>query len=86
MEGSDNFYLYVRNGGISWAVYSSLKREKVFVKSGSASHPCPAHPSNAPNDWQGTKEWRFNAAEDKSVQNADLKESGVVISCSVHSK
>ena len=84
MEGSDDFYLYVGYG--SWATWSSLKREKIFVASGSASHPCPAHPSNAPNDWRGTKEWRFNAADDKSVWNADLKESGVVISCSSHSK
>ena len=84
MEGSDNFYLYVGYG--SWAIWSSPKREKIFVVSGSASHPCPAHPSNASNDWRGTKEWRFNAADDKSVENEDWEESGVVISCSTHSK
>ena len=84
MEGSDDFYLYVGYG--IWAIWWSLKGEKIVVVGGSASHPCPAHPSNAPNDQRGTKEWSFNAADDKSVEKADLKESGVVISCSTHSK
>ena len=78
MEGSDDFYLYVRHG--IWVIWSSLKREKVFVASGSASHPCPAHPSNASND----REWKFNTAEDKGHRNVDWKEGGVVVNCSTH--
>ena len=80
LEGSDDFYLYVGNGQESWSIWSSLKKEKIFLDSGSASHPCPAHPSNASNDRNVTKEWKFNTAEDKVI----LKEGGVVINCSTH--
>ena len=86
LEGSDDFYLYVGHGWISWTVWSSLKKEKVFVDSGSASHPCPAHPSNAPNDRWGTKNWTFNAAEDRGAHNEGLEEGGVVVICSVHTQ
>ena len=72
------------HGWISWIVWSSLKEEKVFVDSGSASHPCPAHPSNISNDLDGTKNWKFNTAEDKGAQDDDLEEGGVLVSCSVH--
>ena len=86
MEGSDDFYLYVGNGKISWSIWSSLKEEKIFLDSGSASHPCPAHPSNASNEMEDcdTKEWKFNTAEDKGDGNVDWKEGGVVINCSTH--
>ena len=84
MEGSDDFYLYIGNDYISWSIWSSLKEEKIFLESGSASHPCPAHASNASNDRKVTKEWKFNTAEDKGHDNVDWKEGGVVINCSTH--
>ena len=86
MEGSDDCYLYVGHGWISWSVWFSLKKEKVYIDSGSAGQSCPAHPRNAPNLRKGSKEWKFNKADDNSVKNRDWGEGGVVLHCSVHTK
>ena len=88
MEGSDDFYLFVKSGWTSWSVWSSLKAEKVLIASGSAGQACPAHTRNAPNLAEGFKEWKFNKAEDHGVYCVilDWKEGGVAIRCSVHNK
>ena len=77
MEGSDDHCLFVSPGWISWSIGSSLKAEKVY---------CPAHPRNASNLREGSKEWKFNKADDKGVDSEDWEEGGVVIHCSVHTK
>ena len=86
MEGSDDHYLYVGPGLRSWSIWSSLKAEKVYICSGSVVQPCPAHPRNAPNLRDGTKEWKFNKADDNDVRNLDWEEGGVVIRCSIHNE
>ena len=86
MEGSDDHYLYVRPGWESWSIWSSLKAEKVYIRSGSAGQPCPAHPRNAPNLREGSKEWKFNKADDSGVDSEDWEEGGVVIRCSIHNE
>ena len=86
MEGSDDHYLYVGHGWISWSIFSSLKAEKVYIDSGSAGQACPAHPRNAPNMMQEKKEWKFNKADDNDIESGDWEEGGVVLHCSVHTK
>ena len=88
MEGSDDCYLYVRDGPdvYSWTIWSSLKGGQVYINSGSAGHPCPAHPRNASNLLDGSKDWNFNKADDNEVDSEDWEEGGVVIHCSVHNK
>ena len=86
MEGSDDHYLFVKPGWTSWSIWSSLKAEKVYIDSGSAGQPCPAHPRNAPNLREGTKEWKFNKADDNDVKRKDWEEGGVVIRCSIHNE
>jgi len=86
LEGSDDHYLFVKPYRISWSIWSSLKAEKVYIKSGNAGQPCPAHPRNAPNLRYGTKEWKFNKADDNYVYTQDWEEGGVVLHCSVHTK
>ena len=86
MEGSDDYYLFVKPGWISWTICSSLKAGKVYINSGSAGQPCPAHPRNAPNLSQGFKEWKFNRADDNDVYSRDWEEGGVVIRCSIHNE
>ena len=86
MEGSDDHYLFVKPGWISWSIWSSLRAEKVYIDSGSAGQPCPAHPRNATNLREGTKEWKFNKADDNDAYSQDWGEGGVAIHCSVHTK
>ena len=61
-----------------------MKKEKVYIDSGSAGHPCPAHPRNATNVWAGDKVWKFNKAKNNDPINYDLEEDGVFVRCSVH--
>ena len=84
MEGSDNHYLFVNSEWLSWSFWSSLKAEKVYIDSGSAGQPCPAHPRNAPNLLKGTNEWKFNKEDDNDVESENWEEGGVVLHCSVH--
>ena len=86
MEGSDDFYLFVKSGWISWSIWSSLKAGKVLIDSGSAGQACPAHSRNAPNLREETNEWKFNKAEGNGVNSQNWEEGGVVIHCSVHNK
>jgi len=78
LEGSDDHFLFADGG--DWSICSSLKKEKVYIRSGSGGQACPAHPRNASNVWFGIKEWKFNKADD------DWEEGGVVLHCSVHTK
>ena len=84
MEGPSDRFLYVGHSWISWSIWSSLKKEKVYIDSGSAGHPCPAHPRNATYLREGTKEWKFNKAKNNDPINDDLEEGGVFVRCSVH--
>ena len=86
MEGSDDHYLYVGPGWTSWSVWSSLKKEKVYIDSGSAGQPCPAHPRNALNLIKKKEGWMFNKADDNSVKNRVWGKDGVLLHCSVHTK
>ena len=88
MEDSDDHYLFVNPGWISWSIWSSLKAEKVYIDSGSAGQACPAHPRNVfnTNPSDGSKDWKFNKADDNDVESQDWEESGVVLCCSVHNK
>ena len=91
MEGSDDHYLFVRPGWISWSIWSSLKGEKVYIDSGSAGQACPAHPKNAfntaPSD--GSKDWKFNTAPGNTVEewnagNYVEANGAVLIHCITH--
>ena len=91
MEGSDDFYLFIRPGWLSWSIWSSLKAEKVFIASGSAGQPCPAHPRNAfnTNPSDGSKDWKFSTAPGNTVESWNAGEYAeangeVVIYCSTH--
>ena len=86
MEGSDDHYLFVRPDWTSWSIFSSLEAEKFYIDSGSAGQSCPAHPRNASNLTQESKEWSFNKADDNDVDSEDWEEGGVVLHCSVHLK
>ena len=88
MEGPSDRVLYVGHSWISWSIWSSLKKEKVYIDSGSAGHPCPGHPRNATNLnlREGIKEWKFNKAKNNAPNDNgdDLEEGGVFVRCSVH--
>ena len=91
MEGSDDHYLYVGHGWISWSVWSSLKKEKVYIDSGSAGQPCPAHPRNVfnTNPSDGSKDWEFSTtpgitAEQFNSGNYVEANGAVVIHCTTH--
>ena len=85
MEGSDDYrYLYVGPEWVSWAIWSSLTGEEIFIDSGSCGQACPAHPRNAHNSREGSRDWKFNREDDNDVDSEDWGEGGVVIHCSVH--
>ena len=91
MEDSDDHYLFVRPGWISWSIWSSLKGEKVYIDSGSAGQACPAHPRNASNTAlsEGSNNWKFNTApgntaEEMNAGNYIIANGAVVIHCSTH--
>ena len=87
LEGGEDCYLFV--GSALWSFWSSLEEEQVFIASGSAGQACPAHPRNAFNDAEGSRDWRFNKSEGNRVEGllvpgADVGVGGVVIRCAVH--
>ena len=80
MEGPDDCYLYVRDGTdvYDWTICSSLKGGQVYINSGSAGHPCPAHPRNASNLWDDYSDWRVKKARGNAGDINAWKEGGVV--------
>ena len=84
LEGSDDSYLFVKPGWVSWSIWSSLKAEEVYIDSGSLGQACPAHPRNAFNLQDGSKDWNFNKADGNNVESDDWEDGGVAIHCSVH--
>ena len=92
LEGceDEDCYLYVGRR-FDWSFWSSLEEEQVFIDSGSAGQACPAHPRNAFNDAEGSRDWRFNKSEGNEVEvlfveqpGANVGVGGVVIRCAVH--
>ena len=90
LEGceDEDCYLYVGHG-FHWSFWSSLEKDQMFIASGSAGQACPAHPRNAFNDAEGSRDWRFNKSEGNRVEGllvpgADVGVGGVVIRCAVH--
>jgi len=83
LEGSSDFYFFVKPGKVNWAIWSNLKATKRYIRSGSAGQACPAHPSNKINKRLDFNDWSFNKAEDDDDEE-DWEEEGVVVQCTVH--
>ena len=81
LEGSIDCYLYIK--GSNWSIWSDLKGEKRYIRSGAARLPCPADPRNRNNKRFKIKDWQFNKA-DKDAKAADWEDGGVVVKCTVH--
>ena len=86
LEGSDDCYLYVRDGPdvYNWSIWSSLKGGQIYINSASAGQACPAHPTNASNVWDGYNDWRVKKKRGNASGGNDWEEGGVVVRCSVH--
>ena len=82
LEGSSDFYLFVKPFNTNWAIWSSLKADKRFIRSGSVGQACPAHPRNKFNKRDNLSDWSFNKA--KEDPGEDWEEGGVIVQCSVH--
>ena len=83
VEGSSDFYLFVKSKGSQWTICSNLNADKSFISSGSAGQACPAHPRNKINKEYKLNDWFFNKAEEDD-NKTDWEEGGVVVKCSVH--
>ena len=59
----------------NWSIWSSLKGEKRYIKSGSSGQMCPAQA-------QCLGDWSFNNAGESANEKWD--EGGIVFHCSVH--
>ena len=82
LEGAAERYLFVEHGTISWGIFSDLKGEKRFIRSGSAGLRCPARPESKFNKRFDTNYWVFNKAGEDDEE--DFEEGGIVVRCSVH--
>ena len=76
----ENYFLFVADGKINWAIWSSLEAKERFVKSGRAGQACPAHPENKFNLRFGTEDWSFQKKDGKD----DWVQGGIHLQCSVH--
>ena len=83
LEGSSDFYLFVKPGFSTWAIRSNLESAQRFIRSGSAGQACPAHPRNKFSKRGDSKDWGFNKAKEDDDEE-DWEEGGVVVQCSVH--
>ena len=83
LEGSSDFYLFVAPGKDKWAIRSSLKGDKEYIRSGSVGQACPAHPRNKVNKRFYRNNWSFNKVKEDS-RKEDWEEEGVVVQCHVH--
>ena len=82
LEGSPDFYLFVKAGYTNWAIWLNLKAEKMFIRSGSAGQACPAHPRNKFNKRYNLDDWSFKKLEEDAT--GDFEEGGVVVQCTAH--
>ena len=84
LEGAADRYLFVNNynNWPSWAIWSDLKGEKRFIRSGSAGLRCPARPESKFTKRFDTNDWVFNKAGEDDEE--DFEEGGIVVRCSVH--
>ena len=82
LEGAADRYLFVKPRNTSWAIFSDLKGEKRFIRSGSAGLRCPARPESKFNKRFDINDWQFNKAGEEDEE--DWEEGGVVVRCTVH--
>ena len=80
LEGSSDFFLLQKPGKVNWGIWSNLKFDKRYIRSGSAGKACPAHPRNKVNKEENLNDWSFNNAKGE----VDWEEGGVVVQCTVH--
>ena len=79
LEGSSDFYLFVKPRFTTLSICSNLKADKSYIISGSAGQACPAHPRNKFNNMYLRNDWMFMEEEEES-----WKEGGVIVWCNVH--
>ena len=84
LDGPHLRYLFVPPGFPSWMVAPSLAAEKLYLRSGSASKSCPAHPRNYTIQHQSknSNNWEFNKAGEDEAKV--WEEGEIVVRCSVH--
>ena len=77
-------YLFVPPGFPSWIIAPNLAAEKLYLRSGSASKSCPAHPRNYTIQHQSknSNSWEFNKAGEDEAKV--WEEGEVVVRCFVH--
>ena len=83
LEGSSDFFLLKKPGKVNWGIWSNLKFDERYIRSGSAGKVCPAHPQNKFNKKDNLNDWLFNKAEEDDNEE-DWEEGGVVVHCTVH--
>ena len=79
LEGAADRYLFVKPGWSSWAIWSDMNGEKVFISSGSAGLRCPASPESRSSKRVDINDWLFNKAGEDDAE--DWEEGGVVVQC-----
>ena len=82
LEGAADRYLFVSYR--SWEIFSDLKVEKMFIRSGSAGLRCPASPESKFSKRSDINDWSFNKAGEDDEE--DWEEGGVVVRCIVHNQ
>ena len=83
LEGSSDFYLFVKPGYSFWAIRSNLESDQSYIKSGSAGQACPAHPQNKFSKRYDANDWLFNKAKEDDDKE-DWEEGGVFVQCKIH--
>ena len=69
LEGSSDFYLFVKPGKTNWAIWSNLaKYGQRYIRSGSAGQACPAYPRNKFSKRFEINDWGFNKAKEDDKQ------------------
>ena len=91
LEGSFDYYLFVKPGYSHWSICSDLKGwiftsdlkpKKRNIISGSAGLICPASPESKFSRRDDNNDWSFNKAGD--FDKEDWEEGGVVVQCTIH--
>merc|ERR1712037_857601 len=63
LEGAAERYLCVKPDYTNWGIWSGLKGEKRFMRSGSAELRCPSRPERKINKMFNCNDWSFNNGE-----------------------
>ena len=74
MEGSFGCYLFVKPDYNNWRIWSDLKGEKRFIRSGSAGLRCPARPESKFSKRSNTNDWSFNKAGENNKEDWEERE------------